>query len=92
MIVAAFYGHINTAKVLIKAGAKVDAPNAAGQTALMLAASVGATQMCSFLLNKQGADVLAKCSAGQNALWYAQMSKHEPTVQVVANAVAIPMD
>ena len=81
VIVAAFCGQLSTVETLLAAGAKVNEPNAAGQTALMLAASVGQAQMCDLLLRK-GADPTASCNGGMKARWYAQICKHRPTIKV----------
>eukprot|EP00729_Bicosta_minor_P014562 gene14562-12372_t len=75
---------------LVEAGAKVDAQNAAGQTALMLAASVGRTAMCKFLLGKHTnlTRGLAKnCKGLVNVAWYAQVSKHQPTIVLIGDAL-----
>ena len=77
-------------QALVEAGAKVDAQNAAGQTALMLAASVGQTAMCKFLLGKHTnlyRGLAKNCKGLVNVSWYAQVSKHQPTIVLIGDAL-----
>jgi uncharacterized protein len=64
---AAFKGHVEIAKALVKAKADVNATNGSGQSALMFAALAGRTTMVEYLLSA-GAKADAKDSAGKTPL------------------------
>ncbi len=67
----AYNGRTEIAKLLLENGAKVNAKNGSGATALMIAAHEGQTEMARLLL-KKGADAIAKDNTyGWTALMFA---------------------
>lgn len=79
---AAFNGHTDIVKILIKHGADVNAKNNYGDTALMDAAVTANTETAELLL-KHGADVNAKTNYGYTALMRAVLSRHTETVELL---------
>jgi uncharacterized protein len=64
---AVIRNHLNVVKVLLEAGADVNAKSADGITVLMVAAATGNTEMVGLFLDK-GAEIDAQCSRGTTAL------------------------
>jgi len=77
---AAFKGHLEIAKALVKAKADVNASNESGQTALMFAALSGRTATVEYLL-VMGANLDAKDKAGNTALSLAKAQGAEEVVK-----------
>jgi ankyrin repeat protein len=65
---------VDNCELLIKAGAKVNLANTAGETALMLASEAGNDKLVVLLL-KSGADVNALNKVGDSALGYANRAQ-----------------
>ncbi|HUD95811.1 MAG TPA: ankyrin repeat domain-containing protein [Sphingobium sp.] len=83
----AFKGHLSIARMLLEAGAHPQHRNAAGQTALMMAALFDRRHVVAMLLDA-GADTAARDSAGNDAASVARTQGNEelaallqPTVQ-----------
>jgi len=70
LYIAAFYGHIDAAVILLDAGAQVDACSFDGHRPLHLAASRGWVGTCKLLLSR-GASLDARTHAGRDAEAYA---------------------
>ena len=66
-------GHEACVRLLISAGAKIDAKDREGDTSLMYACGQGCASCCRLLIN-EGADVLAKNKYGDNPMYYATRS------------------
>jgi ankyrin repeat protein len=79
---AADNGHVETAKALVKAGARVNEVNRDGCTALMLAAQYGHTETVVQLL-VCGAAIDAATKDGHTALSIALCRGHEATASVL---------
>ena len=67
------------AKILLKAGADVNAKNSQGKTALMCAAQEADVKVVKFLI-ESGADVTLQDDDGRNALGYACVLSLHPEV------------
>ena len=63
LMVAADWGNLDAVKILVKAGAEIDARDAEGRTPLMFAAGQDRVSIVKYLL-AQGADVHAKTNTG----------------------------
>lgn len=83
---AARYGYLEIVKVLIKAGADVNAKSSRG-SALIFAAKYGHIEIINMLI-KAGADVNVKDVYGETALMKAAKSSNAETVNVLLNAGA----
>jgi ankyrin repeat protein len=75
---AALNPDISICALLIEKGAKINARNKRGTTALTLAARHGLTETCAFLIEK-GADVKAKDDIGMTALFFAAQGDSSQT-------------
>ena len=84
---AAGWGHTEMMKVLIAAGADVDAQTKDGLTALMFAAAFGHTEIVQAVVDA-GADVNAKLKTGRTALTLAAQASHIETVNILKQAGA----
>jgi len=84
---AAGYRQTAAAKALLKAGARVDATNSSGETALMHAASLNAHGTIKVLL-KAGADVNRASKDGATALHHACSRWHLHAARVLLGAGA----
>jgi ankyrin repeat protein len=81
---AAKVGDVDLTRVLLEAGADPDSANQDGQTALMLASSVGAPKEVAELLIRHGANVNAvEAFRGQTALMWAAAGNHPELVEVL---------
>lgn len=80
--VAAGYGQLDVVRVLVTAGAPVDAPSEDGTTPLMEAASLGRSQVFRALL-EWGADRSKTNKRGNTALDYAIGSKDAKTIEAL---------
>jgi ankyrin repeat protein len=88
LMVTAYYGHAEVARLLIDAGAQVDAANSAGTTALMLAAESGHAD-CARLLIDAGAQVdFTPMSNGDTPLYVAALCGHPEIVRMFVTAGA----
>ena len=87
---AAMWGNTECVKELLIAGAKINAKNKDGKTALMLAVWRGGNAECVKALLAAGADVSAKDKDGKTALILANESKYGNTscVKVLREAEA----
>jgi ankyrin repeat protein len=83
LMAAAKFGQDDAARVLIAAGARVNARSEVGSTALMCAASGGYDDTVRLLLDA-GADRAARDRNGETAADYAAHSGHRATAQLVA--------
>jgi ankyrin repeat protein len=86
-ILAATRGHADMVKVLLDAGASVNAPGANGNTALMEAAARGHTQVVKMLLGA-GADVGLVNEDGNTALMTAAALGHTAVMELLLSAGA----
>ncbi len=84
---AAFHGHVDASRVLLRAGAQVDARNAEGMTPLMIAAKAGNLPLVKVLL-KGGATTTIKDLHGWTALNWAKKTHHYEIAVRVAFAAA----
>ena len=84
---AAYNGHTETAKMLIEAGADVNAKNSSEQTALHLAALRGHTEIAKMLI-EAGADLNAKDNNGWTVLRSAAYNARTETVKMLIEAGA----
>lgn len=82
-------GSVETAVLLLDAGATVDQPGLCGKTPLILAASRGQTKLVDVLLSR-GADRNARDRRGNTALHWAAAYGHEATVRFLLAARANP--
>jgi len=79
---AAFKGHVDIAKDLVKAKANANHANDRGQTAMMFAALAGKAEMVKFLI-ASGADPKAKDRDGNTALSLAQQQGADDVVKLL---------
>lgn len=84
--VAAHWGQSSTAKLLIKAGAHIDATEWGGETPLMRAALENRTSMTKYLLSC-GADVLLKDRKGRTAIDIALEEENQSVVKILSQAL-----
>ena len=77
--VASALGHVDIVRALLEQGARVDAPDAHGRTALMLAADNGEVEVVRLLAEK-GANLNATNDRGQTALAIASEKRNEPPI------------
>ena len=84
-MVAAEKGHEGTANALIKGGAKINAQNRDGNTALILAAQKGRRSVIKLLV-ANNADTSITNKVGKTALMLAQENKHGDTVKELSRA------
>ena len=84
---AAYFGAEDAVRLLLDAGATLDAVDAEGQTALYHAASRGNARVCSLLLAR-GADVKAWDMDGDTALHIAAQCGHIAAIEVLVRAGA----
>lgn len=75
------------AKLLIEAGANVDAKNNDGLSTLMIASMIGSTEIVKSLIDA-GCDVNAKSNKGRSSLLYATSSNHTEIVKLLEKAGA----
>jgi quinoprotein dehydrogenase-associated probable ABC transporter substrate-binding protein len=87
LMLAATSGSEETATVLIKHGANVNAKNAGGVTPLMLVAANNAAQVGSVLL-KSGADVAMRSEDGRTAWMIARSNNSEAVLKLLQEAGA----
>jgi len=84
---AAYDGHVAIVRLLLKAGANVNAKDREGSTALLSAATRGHVEIVRLLL-KASADVNAKNEYGNTALYSAALFNHIEIVQLLLKAGA----
>ena len=84
---AAFHNRVDAARVLLGAGAQVNATNALAVTPLMLAAQAGSSQVVKLLL-KGGADTTIRDARGRTALKWAKKTRHYEIAMRIAFAAA----
>ena len=84
LIYAVESGDVETASLLLEAGADINSQNITGKTALMKAAEFGNVEIAKTLL-QSGADINIKNHEGKLALNYAQDKKHTEIVQLLKN-------
>lgn len=84
-------GHFNTAQLLLKKGATVNAADYKQNTALILASQAGHLPLVKELL-AYGANVHAKCNDGRTALMFASQKGHFEVVVVLFAAGALLND
>jgi uncharacterized protein len=84
---AALHGRSHVAEILIKAGAKLEAQDGDGCTALIVSARVGNAETIRLLLH-QGASLGARCHAGASALSAAVAGRHAEVVHILKAAGA----
>ena len=84
---ACFFGHVKTVRVLLDAGADVDAIDNNGWRALHIAAQNGHLEVVQVLLDA-GADVHATNNRGLTALHTASQNGHLEVVQVLLDTGA----
>ena len=87
LMLASQTGHTDVAKLLIEAGADVNAQDNNGETALMLVSDEGHTDIVKMLIEK-GADVNAQTNDGQTALRIASQEGHTEVAQLLIEAGA----
>lgn len=87
LMVTVYDGHTEVARLLIDAGAQVDAADSTGTTALMLAAWRGHAEYARLLIDA-GADVDSKCDSGDTALYVAALCGHPEIVSLLVTAGA----
>ena len=76
---ASALGHLDIVRALLEQGARVDAPDAHGRTALMAAADNGEVEVVRLLAEK-GANLNATNDRGQTALAIASEKRNEPPI------------
>ena len=74
--------HVGAVKALLAAGAKINAQDANGWSALMVAALHNPNPEVVAALLEAGADTHAQNGKGHDALWFAQRSKREKIADV----------
>jgi ankyrin repeat protein len=89
LLTAASWGDLKAVRVLVAAGAKVNAATSDGMTPLMAAAMIGKLDLVQFLLAK-GADLNALDERNRTALSVAQDGGHEAIVELLRRAGAKP--
>ena len=82
-MLASIAGSADIAQLLIKHGANVNAKNAGGVTALMVAAANNTTRVGSLLL-QSGADASIKSEDGRTALMIAQSNNSDAMLKLSA--------
>ena len=87
LVLAAYYGRLETVALLLDRGASVDLPSDAGMTALMGAAFRGDEALVVRLL-EAGADPLLVSHAGQTALGFAQTFGNSGAAKLLLAAIA----
>ncbi|WP_165864415.1 ankyrin repeat domain-containing protein [Capsulimonas corticalis] len=86
---AASHGHLESARLLVAAGASLDARTRSGSTALIFAATAGHTSIVTLLLENQ-APVDSVSKAGATALIAAATKGHHDMLQALLDAGANP--
>jgi len=86
LMVAAYCGSVEVAKLLVEAGADTEAKRASGATALMLAAQFGSVEVAKVLV-EAGADMEAKTLMGNNAAALA-LQYNQPTIFALLDPAA----
>jgi hypothetical protein len=93
LMIAAFKGNVEIAKLLIAKGAKVDLKSANGITALHVAATQGQAGVAEVLINR-GSDVQAKTNEGLTPLFLAATRGNNPgyekVIELLLRAGATP--
>lgn len=89
LMLASESGHQEIVKILIDAGADVNATTEDGQTALMLASQNGHQEIVNILIDA-GADVNATAEDGQTALTLASQNGHQEIVNILIDAILNP--
>ena len=82
---AAYKGHVDVAKTLLKLKANVNSANGAGQTPLMFTAVFGKTEVAQLLLDA-GAKLDTKNKEGDTALSLAQKQQNEAMIRLLEKA------
>jgi len=88
---ASWQGNLSTVKILLKAGAKVNASNVDENTPLILAAHRNQNEVAIVLLNA-GAEVNAKNSFGATALHIAAANCNLPLIEILISNGAQPQN
>lgn len=86
-MLAAAWLSLDPVQLILKAGADINAFDNDGDTALILAARSGDSEIVKFLL-ENGADVMHSNDDGQNALQGAVQWEHLPCISILADAVS----
>ena len=84
---AALHGRRRVVEILLKSGARLEAQDGDGCTALIMSARGGHPETVRFLLHK-GASLSARCSAGTSALSAAAAGHHSEVVRILKAAGA----
>lgn len=85
LIFATYLDQLETARLLLEAGAEINARDMSGNTALMGVCFKGNTEIANFLIEK-GADVNLQNNEGETALEYAQKEGHKEIVKILEAA------
>ncbi|KAI0379517.1 ankyrin [Hypomontagnella monticulosa] len=87
--IAASLGHLQVCKVLVTLGHELPTPalNDDHQTALMLAASAGHTEVVLFLAENDPSSILRRDIRGRDAIMEASMGGHDTVLQILLTYV-----
>merc|ERR1719327_1742114 len=83
LIWAAKHGHLDVVKILLEAGANVDAKNKDGETALILAAGNTRQDLVVFELLRHGANVNELSNSNESALLMASEKRNEKVMRAL---------